>query len=144
VIPADLLGTVLDEARELSDSSMLDTCIVTRPGEGLGELDEATGLRAAVAPETVYAGQCELKPIGETVEAQNRDDTSTIRARYRLKVPSAAGPFARGDVVQLTALHDSAMASTGLTERSWRVGGVPTNTWRTDQRLVLEEVTFSG
>lgn len=141
--PGILSGSI-DRARAASESAMLDECRMKRPSSGTGTLDPDTGTLTPPAPEVLYEGRCRVSSGGETIDATPRVDAPGAPMRALLKLPAGAGEFRIGDVAELLTVRDPQAVAEGYLERSWRVAGVPTGPWRTEQRVLLEEVDRRG
>jgi hypothetical protein len=130
----------LEGLRYTSGLAMPDTCTVKRLAyPGTAELDAETLLYTPTTPTTVYAGACRIRPVSTRDGIQRRDDTPISSDQYLLTVPHDEGPFAVGDIAQVTVSDDP-----HITSRSWRITSVPAGSWQIDQRLVVEEVIDRG
>lgn len=136
----DFAAEELEALRYTSGLAMPDTCTVKRLDyPGTADLDAETLLYTPSTPTTVYTGKCRIRPASTRSDAQRRDDTPVTADQYMLTVPYNEGPFAVGDIAQVTVSDDP-----HITTRSWRVTSVPAGSWQIDQRLVIEEVIDRG
>lgn len=104
---------------------MVTPCTVVRPGQVTD--DPETG--ADVVPSTpVFSGGCKI----QTSDTQARTVESNLGTvtvqQLEVCLPVRSGPYRKGDVV----------AADG---RRYRITAVPLRTWRTAQRLPVEEVS---
>lgn len=126
---ASTIRNTITRARKASDARMLDTVTVTRPGESTlvgNDLEYTAGTE-------VYAGPGWLARLDELTDPQRRADIVLTDTTYVVVVPHASGDYQIGDTVTVSE-----------TSKQFRVVNVPTNTWKVDIRLSVEEVVDGG
>jgi Family of unknown function (DUF6093) len=125
--------------RRRAEALMLDSCTITRPGEGKGTWNEATGTYDPPAPVTVYSGRCKVQTRDVQVATTDVAGREAFIVEWRLDLPVVGSESVReGDTATITASAlDAALVGLVLTIQGPHVG-----TAKTARRLpVLAEVT---
>lgn len=111
---------------------MLDTCTITRPGEGKGTWNESTGTYDPPAPTTVYAGKCKVQTRDVQVTTPDVAGREAFVVEWRLDLPVVGSEGVRqGDTATITA---SALDA-ALVGRVFTVQGPHVGTAKTARRL---------
>lgn len=97
----------LDPARTAAESTMLDTCTVTRDGPGRRDdtFDEETLTYTAPTGDatTVYTGKCTCAAIANRGDGSSSQGGQDIYGDlWQIKIPATAAPQV-GDIVTVTA-----------------------------------------
>lgn len=126
------LAAALPELQAAAESMMVDTCTVRRP-TGTGA-DPETGADITTYREpAIYSGPCRLQiRQGQPRDLESGSSTQTVQL-VEVHVPAAAGPFAVGDVVEVSR--------PGSTPRRLRIDGLHEKTYQTAQRLPAVDVS---
>lgn len=125
--------------RRRAEATMLDTCVITRPGEGKGTRNESTGTYDPPPPVTVYTGKCKVQTGEVSVSTSDVAGRQAFIVQWRLDLPVVGSEaVAQGDTAQITASAlDSALAG-----RKFVIQGPHVGTAKTARRLpVVAEVT---
>jgi hypothetical protein len=136
----------LARARRFSEDQMPDTCRITKPGGGRGQLNPATGkYDTAPEPVTVYEGACKIPRrdnTGSTSQATAGDETWDV-GEYPLALPLEATGSADVEpgmtVTYLTAAHDAALVG-----RVFGITAPGRQSTATARRFRMKEVTGGG
>lgn len=124
----------LAEMQAVSQTAMPDTCTITASGGG--SFDPATGEYTSTA-STIYAGACRIRQYGN---AQDNvvlvGDLDAVLARYVVTLPASATGIEINHVLTVTASDDPALVG-----RTFNVAHVPTQSWPTDRRILVEAQT---
>ncbi|MGH1563036.1 DUF6093 family protein [Mumia sp. DW29H23] len=134
------------ELRDVAESTLDDTCTITRPGTGPRPFDHGTGRYLDPPRVTVYAGPCRIQVRSVVANVARAGERQVVQLVAELQLPVAAHPaitagssaaVAVNDVVHIdTCRHDPAL-----------VGRAPTVTQRTGKthattrRFQLTEVS---
>lgn len=133
----DDLDAGMRELREHAESAMVDTCRITRAGEGRGPWNPTTRDYDAPPRVTVYTGRCEVKV--DDVQAQDaiagEAAIGTQRMSVRLPVLTSLGIRAGDDVEMTSAQNDP-----DLTGRHFTVSAPDHRTRAAARRLPCIEV----
>lgn len=142
----DDIAQALPYLRAQAESLMIDTCIITRPGAGKGEFNEATGKYDAPARVTIYGpgiephhGKCQLVVQSATNSASpsNSGDRTAIVQGDVLKLPViGTGDVSNGDVAKMV----TSPTDPSLVDREFTVTGRHAMTNATARRLPVKEV----
>lgn len=133
------IGSTLTYGRRRAEDLMLDTCTITRPGEGKGTWNEATGTYDPPAPVTVYTGRCKVQTRDVQVSTPDVAGREAFVVEWTLHLPVVGSEGVRqGDTATVTAAaFDAAMVG-----RTFVVQGPHVGTAKTARRLpVVAEVT---
>jgi hypothetical protein len=114
---------VLPELQEQAESLMVTACTVARP-TGVTS-DPETGMDVETS-EPVFDGLCKVQSSDNQARAVETALGTVTVQQLEVHLPVRAGPFRKGDVVNVPG-------------RRFRVLAVPTKTWQTAQRLPVEE-----
>ena len=129
----DILAGVVPFLREQADSTMLDTCTITRPGAPV--TDPSTG-DVTNTPTTVYSGKCKVQSKDSaTASPEAGEHTFTVVSR-QVHIPANAADVQDGDVVTITASRLNAFT----VGKQYRVGGFTPDTFDTAFRLPVKEI----
>jgi hypothetical protein len=131
----DLIGpTELAGLRTLANSSMPDTCVITR-GTGRGVYDPETNTHGPAGSEPVWSGRCRVA-TGVSTEGHEVTVGSLreVLGRYTVHIPHDASPVDVDDVVTVTASADPQLVGQRLS-----VTSVSLSTVHTHRRLVVED-----
>lgn len=131
---ADEIASVLPQLQAQAESLMVDTCTITREGEGW-VVDPDTGREVPAPPTTVYEGKCKVQTYEPHERTPDVGGSTEVIQRYHVHVPVTAGPFEVGDVVTITSGANDPTTS----GRTFRVAGLHEKTWQTAQRLLVDE-----
>lgn len=119
--------------RAAAEATMLDACIVHRPGDLVTDPTTGTVTRSQ---EVVYEGKCKLQQTlaqsGNAMAGEHEFTTQDVR----WDTPVGSGPFRVDDVVTMTA----AALDDQLPGRRFRVDGRFNKTAATAQRIRVEEL----
>lgn len=124
--------------RAAAESRMTDTCRVTKPGAGAGNLDPDTGVRTNPIPVTVYQGPCRLGRVDvPNVQAAAGGEATWETQDSVLHLPAIAAAGVRPDmtVEYLTAAHNPALVG-----KQFGVIGVVGSSQATAHRCLVREV----
>jgi hypothetical protein len=133
--------------RRRAEAQMLDTCVVTRPGEGDKVWNPDTGTYDPVPPVTVYPpadqtgrkGRCKVQTRDVQVATADVAGREAFIVEWRLDLPVVGSEGVRqGDTATITAAElDAALVGRSFVVQSTHVG-----TAKTARRLpVVAEVT---
>jgi Family of unknown function (DUF6093) len=131
--------TAIEAGRAAAEALMLDECSITRPGEGKGTWNEATGTYDPVPPTTVYSGKCKLQTGEVAVTTSDVAGRQAFIVAWRLDLPVEGTEAVRqGDTATITASAlDAALVGRTFIVQSTHIG-----TAKTARRLpVVAEVT---
>lgn len=118
---------------------MVDTCTVTRAGEGRGPWNEDTMDYDPPPSTTVYTGPCRVQLSAAMANTPEAGERVLVVQRATVSVPITATGVAVGDTVTITAAeHDPDLAG-----NVYRVRSLFAKTHATARRLEVEE-TQSG
>lgn len=118
---------------------MVDTCTITRAGEGQGAWNEADMDYDPPPPTTVYTGRCRVQLSAAMANTPEAGERVMVVQRATVAVPVAATGVRVGDTVTITAAaHDP-----DLVGNTYRVRSLFAKTHATARRLEVEE-TQSG
>ncbi len=141
---AAAIAQVRAEGRALSESLMVDECIITRAGEGRGAFIESgpnAGQYDTPERETIYTGKCRFQSAGIANAASTVVDAGDRAADVQggeLQLPVAdSGDVAVNDVVEIT----SAPTDPDRVGRKYNVSTRFEKTDATARRLRIMEVT---
>lgn len=131
------IAAALPELRAHAESRMLDTCAITRPGDGVGPWNPATREYDPAEPVTVYEGRCEVQEAGAQERGATAGESDLDLKRYIVKVPVAdtAGIRPDDDVRITSAANDP-----DLLDRHFTVEALHHKTFATARRLPCVEV----
>lgn len=139
----------LAQLRAIDEGEMVDTCLITKPGEGKGPWNSSTGTYDPPAPVPVYGpdlgpcfGKCALKApaVVNPFQADGAVETWQVEQLVlSLPVVGSEGVAAGMTVTYLTAVHDTA-----LVDRVFGIVGPHHETAATSRRLLVNEVTGVG
>lgn len=140
-------AAVLARARDAAEDLMVDTCIITRAGEGEGEFNEATGQYDAPARVTIYGpdvephrGKCQLQiqSVTNSASSSNAGEREAVVQGDVLKLPvDGTGDVSIGDVAKIvSSTHDPS-----LVDREFTVSGRHAKSFASARRLPVQEVT---
>lgn len=128
------------QGRELAESIMVDTCVVTRPGVGTVTFDNTDGQYTYPVRVTVYAGKCRIQVtslIANSSSPQSGERQTTIQGS-ELQLPVAGtDTVSVNDVIEITAAPNDA----ALVGRKFTVVARHEKTQATSRRLRVEEAT---
>lgn len=129
----DILAGVVPFLREQADSTMLDTCTITRPGAPV--TDPNTG-DVTNTPTTVYTGKCKVQSKDSaTANPEAGEHTFTVVSR-QVHIPANSADVQDGDVVTLTASRLNAFT----VGKQYRVEGFTPDSFDTAARLPVKEI----
>jgi hypothetical protein len=131
--------SAVEAGRAAAEALMLDSCTITRPGEGKGSWNESTGTYDTLPPITVYSGRCKLQTQDVALTTADVAGREAFIVSWRLDLPVVGSEgVAQGDTVEITA---SALDS-ALVGRRFIVQALHVGTAKTARRLpVVAEVT---
>lgn len=125
---------VLADLRGITESSMRDTCTVSRRSSTTRVLDTTTGLYNDPAPDEIYDGVCRVRPLPSgRGNAESGGAPLTLRT-YAATLLRTAVDVAEGDILTVTDSDDAQMIGRPLYVIS--VGFSAENLHR---RLMLED-----
>ncbi|HET7386564.1 MAG TPA: DUF6093 family protein [Nocardioidaceae bacterium] len=135
------VANALAELRALAESRMRDTCKITKPGEGQGPWNPATGTYDDPAPVTVYEGKCKIKApaLVNPFQASAGPETWQVEQSV-LSVPADAPSIEAG----MTVTYLTAANNPNLPGRIFGVVGPHHESTATAQRLLVKEVVGTG
>lgn len=140
------IAVELAEGRAAWLELAVDTCRITKPGVGVGALDEATGVRAHPAPVTVYEGPCLLQiraDVNSNVVEITAGEKEWAYQTAILSIPIVAPAGATGDPadvrIDMTAEYLTAPEDPSLVGRLFHVKATLTKTRATARRLRVTE-----
>lgn len=129
---------VVAAGRRASLRTLVDTCRITRAGEGRGPFDPATGTYAPPARTTVYEGPCRVRATDTTVVGDvdaGEQQLGIVRRSVRLPVDTATEAIRRDDLVEiLTSLNP------GLVGQAFTVRAPYDDSLGTLRRVPVEKV----
>lgn len=137
----------LPQFRADAEANMVDTCIITRAGEGKGEFNEATGQYDTPERVTVYGpdiephrGKCQLQiqSVTNSASSSSAGEREAVVQGDVLKLPvNGTGDVSVGDVAKIvSSTHDPS-----LVDREFTVSGRHAKTFASARRLPVKEVT---
>lgn len=132
---ADDFRRALPELQANAESTMATPCRVIRPGPVTA--DPVTGADITTGPRQ-FAGGCKLQMLQAQAQVAESGSGSVTVLRQEVHLPVGAGPFRKGDVVEVLDRDDSPAA---VVLRRLRIVNVPFQTWQTAQRLPVEETS---
>lgn len=130
MIPADVLA----DLRAVTESSMVDTCTITRRSSTTRVFNATTGNYNDPAPDTIYTGVCRVRPL---LTGQNMAESAgapITRRQYGATLPHTVDDIAEGDILTVTVSDDSQLVGRPLYVLS--VGFLSDNVHR---RLMVED-----
>ena len=118
---------------------MLDTCVITRPGDGDKVWNPDTGTYDPVPPVTVYSGRCKVQTRDVQVATADVAGREAFIVEWRLDLPVVGSEGVRqGDTAEITA----SVLDAALVGRRFVIQGPHVGTAKTARRLpVVAEVT---
>lgn len=142
----DVAG-LLARARKAAEDLMVDTCVITRAGEGKGEFNDATGQYDTPARVTVYGpdiephhGKCQLQiqSVTNSASSSNAGEREAVVQGDVLKLPvDGTGDVSIGDVAKIV----SSAYDPSLVDREFTVSGRHAKSFASARRLPVQEVT---
>lgn len=134
---ADDIRAYLSELRAEVESLMIDTCVITRPGEPV--FDPVTG-EETPSTTAVYSGKCQLRDPG-VAEVQREFGQIQVTAAVQILVLPLLLP--NGSPVQGVKKGDIAVVTSEdpqAGELSYRIEGIPASTWAVSNNFPVEAV----
>lgn len=123
-LPQRLAGR-LERGRAMEEARQLDTCRITRAGQGEGEFNKETGQHDDPDPVLVYEGPCRIPKRGAGASSTaDSGDAAWQVGEYPLNLPfsmpQSASVRTGMTVTYLTAADDPALAGNvyGITDES--------------------------
>ena len=131
------IAAALPELRAHAESLMLDSCVITRAGEGRGPWSDELRDYDPPTPVTVSEGRCEVqdRDVQEHQAIAGEADLDTQRWTVKLPVLKSVG-IRPGDDVEITV----ATNDPDLQGRHFTVGALHHKTFATARRLPCIEV----
>jgi hypothetical protein len=128
-----ILAGVLPFLREQADSTMIDACVIERPGAPVTNPD--TGV---VTPSvtTVYTGKCKVQSKEATAATPNAGGAMFTVVSRQVHIPMNAADVKDGDVVRMTA----SLLNTFTVGKRYRVEGFTPDSFDTAARLPVKEL----
>jgi hypothetical protein len=131
----------LNEGRELAESLMVDTCLITKAGAGDPVFDKDTGQYTDPARVTVYEGKCRIQ-IASARDSSSRTagggerDVTTQEPELHLPIDGTDGVSVDQVAEITTAAHDASMVG-----RQFTIVARHEKSLATARRLRVIEVT---
>lgn len=128
-------ASTLARGRALAESLMVDSCRITRPGDGDPVFNNATGQYDDPPPITVYEGKCRLQVRESNPSSADVAGASWTLQDLDLQLPVVGSEAVAEDqtVEYLTSAHDPALPG-----KRFRVSGLFVKTHATSRRLRVE------
>lgn len=136
----DDVAAVLADGRTAAEALMVDTCRITRPGEGNGPFNQDTGQYDKPPPVTVYEGKCRVQvpsDIANATQVAAGEAEWTVQAAV-IQLPVAGSEAVR--VHQTVELLD-VVYDLALEGRKYDVTALHHKTHATSRRLRVKERT---
>lgn len=134
------LESALAAGRAAAEDQMVDTCTITRPGEGKGPWNDETGQYDPSPPVVVYSGPCRVQVPGEVAgpRAALAGEREWTLQSVVVMLPVAGSQSVRvGNTVHMdTGVHDPALLG-----REFAVRALHHKSHATARRLRCEEPT---
>lgn len=131
------ITAVLPQLRAEAESLQTDTCTITRPGEGEGTFDPATGTTTPPAATELYSGQCRFRaPSLSEVNVTAGEHQWTTQDLVLSLPANVSGPRPDDEVVCDTSQLDPALPGARFV-----VLGALKGSQITARRLIVREVT---
>lgn len=135
----------LEEHRADAEEAMVDTCRITRPGEGTGPFNQETGEYDPPEPIEVYGpataprfGKCKLKVTNVATQNAGAGEQQVVIQRTELHLPVVGSEDVRVNqtATMVRCIHDAAAEG-----RVFGIRGLHHESWATARRLDVEEPT---
>lgn len=144
---ADVISQTLLDGRALAESLMLDTCTITRAGEGKGPFNDVTGQYDAPDRVTVYGpdiapafGKCRIQDKSVIAGSQSAEvgERNVIAQGWELQLPVlSSGDVAINDVAHI----DTCVNDPSIVDREFTIQARHSKSQATSRRLRVTEVT---
>lgn len=133
-------ATAIARGRVAAERLMVDSCTITRPGEGEPVFNNDTGQYDPPPPVTVYSGRCRVQVPGDIASSQDvaagEREWTTQQAVVSLPVEGSEDVRIGHTVHMDAVVHDAALEG-----REFGVRALHHKSHATARRLRCEEVT---
>jgi hypothetical protein len=130
LIPASALA----DLRAITESSMVDTCTITRRSSTTRVFNATTGAYNDPDPDEIYTGACRVRPLLTGKDTTESAGALVTLRQYAATLPRTTNDIFEGDILTVTASDDGQLIGRPLYVLS--VGFLTDNVHR---RLMLED-----
>jgi len=133
----------LAEHRGDAESRMVDTCRITRPGDGPRVPNPETLAYEGPAPVTVYEGKCRIpRRVAGSAQSSDAGEATWQVGEYPLAIPLDGDGYVAGETVGVgqTVEYLTSTTDPDLVGRSYGITGVSHQTHATERRFRMKEV----